>query len=243
MEDKKVKSRLKRIIINLVIAFIIIFALNRIILPWIVSSDPISVPKVVGMSKEDAKELLVSKGLNPIEVGVRYDDKIPENHILYQRPHEGSKVKANRRIYIYISGGEQQIVMPRLIGRTIREARIILERSGLFISKVEDVESDETAGIIIAQQFAEGTKLYQGDYVYLKVSIGPQMGKVKVPNLISKSLKEAELVLRNSNLYVGSITYIRSSSLLNNTVIDQYPSSDNLVELGDSIDVVVSKSR
>lgn len=243
MKEKNIKSRLKKYLIIAGIIFVVIFLLNRIILPGVVSSEPIKVPKVVGLSKEEAKLILISKGLNPIEVGTRYDDKIPENHILFQRPHPNSLVKKNRRIYIYISGGEKQILMPRLVGRTTREARIILEKIGLHISKIEEVESDEPAGTIIAQQFSEGTKLYKDDYVYLKASIGPQMGKVKVPNLISQSLKEAEIILRNNNLYIGNITYIRSTSLLNNTIIDQYPSSDNLVELGDSVDVVVAKSK
>lgn len=243
MKVKNIKYKFKRYLIITGVLFIIILLLNRVILPWLVSSDPIKVPKVVGLSKDNAKKLLIAKGLNPVEVGTRFDDNIPKNHILFQRPHEGSLVKKNRQIYIYISGGEKQISMPRLVGRTTREARIILEKIGLHLSKIEEVESDEQAGIIIAQQYPEGTKLYLDDNVFIKVSIGPQVGKVKVPNLISKSFKEAELLLRENNLFIGKITYIHSSSLLNNTIIDQYPSYDNLVEIGDSIDVVVSKSR
>ena len=243
MKVKNIKNKFKRYLFIVGISFIIIFLLNRVILPWIVSSEPIKVPKVIGLSKDDAKKILIAKGLNPVEVGTRFDDKIPKNYILFQRPHEGSLVKKNRQIYIYISGGEKQISMPRLVGRTTREARIILEKIGLHLSRIEEVESDEQAGIIIAQQYPEGTKLYLDDNVFIKVSIGPQMGKVKVPNLISKSFKEAELLLREYNLFIGQITYIHSSSLLNNTIIDQYPSYDNLVEIGDSIDVVVSKSR
>lgn len=243
MKQKLLNSRLKRFTAYLLAFFIIVFFLNRVFLPWLVSSDPIIVPNVIGMEKESAKNLLVSKGLKPIEIGQRFDNTIPLNHILFQRPHVGSKVKANRRVYIYVSGGEEQISMPRLIGRTVREAKIILSRLGLNISSIEEIESDENSGTIIAQQYGEGTKLYKNDYVYLKVSIGPQMGKVKVPNLISKSLKEAELILRESNLFIGQRTYITSTSLLTNTVIDQYPSPDNLVEIGDSVDVVISKSR
>lgn len=243
MKEKLLNSKPKKLFAYLFAFFIVIFFLNRIFLPWLVSSDPIIVPNVIGMEKEKAKEILIEKGLKPIEVGQRFDNKIPFNHILFQRPHEGSKVKPNRRIYIYVSGGEEQISMPRLIGRSIREAKIILNRLGLNISSIKEIESDENVGTVIGQQFSEGTKLYKNDYVYLTISIGPQMGKVKVPNLISKSLKEAELLLREFNLFIGQRTYITSNSLLTNTVIDQYPAPDNLVELGDSIDVVISKSR
>ncbi|PJA96237.1 MAG: hypothetical protein CO129_07535 [Ignavibacteriales bacterium CG_4_9_14_3_um_filter_34_10] len=243
MKEKFLNSKLKRFAAYFLAFFIFVFFLNRLFLPWLVSSDPIIVPNVVGMDKEDAKNLLSSNGLNPIEIGQRFDNKIPINHVLFQRPHFGSQVKSNRRVYIYISGGEEQVSMPRLIGRSAREARILLDRLGLKISSIEEIESDENSGIIIAQQFSEGTKLYKNDYVFLKVSIGPQSGKVKVPNLISKSLKEGEIILRSYNLYLGRRTYITSTSLLTNTIIDQYPSPDNLVAIGDSIDVIISKSK
>jgi len=243
MKEKILNSKPKKIAVYVLAFFVAVFFLNRVFLPWLVSSDPIIVPNVVGMEKESAINLLKSKGLNPIEIGQRFDNTIPINHVLFQRPHFGSQVKKNRRVYVYISGGEEQISMPRLIGRTVREAKIILDRIGLKISSIEEIESDENSGTIIAQQFSEGTKLYKNDFVYLKVSIGPQSGKVKVPNLISKSLKEAEMILRSYNLSLGQRTYITSTSLLTNTVIDQYPSPDNLVEIGDSIDVIISKSK
>ena len=66
---------------------------------------------------------------------------------------------------------------------------------------------------------------------------------VRVPNLIAKSEKEAEKILRGNNLHLGIRTYIDSPTLLPNTIISQYPSQDYLVAIGDSVDVVVAKNK
>jgi serine/threonine-protein kinase len=133
--------------------------------------------------------------------------------------------------------------MPSLLGKTVRDAKITVERLGLVIDTLLNVRSEFPAKTVVEQSINEGEFLAKGDSVTLKISIGPQVGMVRVPNLISKSLAEAERILRELSLRIGKKTYLASPNLLPNTVIDQYPSEDKLVSYGDSVDVVLTQSR
>ena len=81
-----------------------------------------------------------------------------------------------------------------------------------------------------------------GSAINVKVSLGPQIGMIRVPNILGKSLKEAEGILKYNSLRVGFRTYINSSTLLPNTVVDQQPSENTLVPIGDSVNVVLTQN-
>lgn len=223
------------------IIFLIIF--DKAIMPWYVSAEEVVVPDFVGQPKESALQALQDLGLEPVEQGPKYDENIPKDHIIFQTPKPGSTVKIGRRIYLYISGGDPLIKMPSLLGKTVRDAKITVERLGLVIDTLLNVRSEFPAKTVVEQSINEGEFLAKGDSVTLKISIGPQVGMVRVPNLISKSLAEAERILRELSLRIGKKTYLASPNLLPNTVIDQYPSEDKLVSYGDSVDVVLTQSR
>ena len=57
------------------------------------------------------------------------------------------------------------------------------------------------------------------------------------------SLIDAETILRNISLRVGNKTYINSPTLLPNTIVDQQPAENNLVNLGDSVNVVLTQTK
>jgi serine/threonine-protein kinase len=228
-------------IIVLGIIFLLLF--NNIIMPWYVSAPEYQVPNVVGMKKEKAIKILSNMNLEPIEDTPRYDENFPKDHVMFQNPKAGTTVKEGRRVYLSISGGEPQIKMPALIGKTERDAKITLERLGLEVDTLERIRSEFPANTIVEQEYEEGTNLSKGTEVALKVSVGPQVGMIRVPNIVGKSLNTAEDILRKNSLRIGKISYYDSPTLLPNTIYIQYPSEDKLVSIGDSVDVVVTSSN
>lgn len=237
------KKYIKYPVIIVAVGIILLIVFDKAIMPWYVSAEEVVVPNFVGQPKESALQALKDLGLEPIEQGPKYDENIPKDHIIFQTPKPGSTVKVGRRIYLYISGGDPLIKMPSLLGKTVRDAKITVERLGLVIDTLLNVRSEFPAKTVVEQSIKEGEFLAKGDPVTLKISIGPQVGMVRVPNLISKSLSEAEKILRDLSLRIGKRTYLSSPNLLPNTVIDQYPSEDKLVSYGDSVDVVLTQSR
>ncbi|MFC2085517.1 PASTA domain-containing protein, partial [Bacteroidota bacterium] len=227
-------------ILVIVIAFIL---LDKLYFPWYVNAPKVQIPDLIGIHKNEAIKILDSLKLSPVEIGPRYDSKFKEDHVIFQKPYAGSTVKINRRVYLHISGGEQLVQMPQLLNKTLRDAKVKIERLGLHLGKVKEAKSELPVNTIISQEFVEGTYLEKGDTVNIKISIGPKIGMIRVPNIIAKTATEAERILRMNNLRIGSRTYIVSPSLLPNTIISQYPGQNYLLSVGDSVDVVIAISR
>lgn len=240
------KNRIKKwiIISASLITFLIVSLIlfDKLLMPWFVDAREVELPDLVGLHKSEALAILSDLKLNPVEKEPRFDARYDIDHIVYQRPSAGTKVKENRRIYLHISGGDPLIKMPNLINKTLRDAKVTLEKRGLFIRNIKQVKSELPSNYVVDQEFVEGTNLTKGDSVNIKVSMGPRVGMVRVPSIIGKSLDEAEQILRRNNLKLGIIKYRPTPSILTNTVIEQLPSEDFLLSVGDVVDVTVAKS-
>ncbi|HSD62620.1 MAG TPA: PASTA domain-containing protein [Ignavibacteriaceae bacterium] len=233
----------KKILWILFALIVAIVLFDNIFLPWYVSSPIEKVPDVVGKNETEAVSLLESRDLEPIVGDTTYDEKFPEGSIIFQRPRAGETVKEGRRVYLFVSGGEPVVHVPQLTGKSIRDAKFSLERLGLKLGNIDQEPSDYPKDMIYDQQFAEGTPVKRGESVNVTVSSGRmQTGSIEVPDLIGKSLSEAEKILADSSLKVGKINYQPSFSLLPNTILDQYPSRGNMVNPGDAVDLFVTKT-
>lgn len=240
------KQTIKKIlpfILGAAIFFVILFFLiDMIIMPFYVSSAEIEVPNVIGLHKDKAVDSLKINNLNVIIETPRFNDKFSKDFVVLQKPSAGSVVKKNRLVHLYISGGNTLIKMPMLLNRTLRDAKVTIDRLGFQIGNVVKVESEYPTDMIIEQYPEEGTPLEKGSQITLKVSVGPNLGMVRVPDLLGQSFKEAESILQRNSLFVGKIHYQDSPNLLPNTVIAQFPGKNKLVNLGDSIDVFITRN-
>ncbi|HVO76135.1 MAG TPA: PASTA domain-containing protein [Ignavibacteriaceae bacterium] len=221
---------------------VLLLLLDRVLLPWYVSSPEVVVPKLTGLNREEAADVLKKLKLEPVIGDTSYDEHYPKGSIMLQRPEAGKVVKQGRRIYIFISGGEPVVRVPMLRGKSVRDAKFSLERIGLKLGRIEEISSAQPKGMIFDQQYEEGTKLKKGNTVSVSISSGTDIGEIIVPDLIGKSLTEARKILSDNNLKVGKINYQRSYSLLPNTILDQYPSSGNKVNSGEAVDLFVTQA-
>jgi len=216
--------------------------MNNVVMPWYVSSPERAVPNVVGIDITQAEKILDDSDLVTIVADTTFDESVPKGHVILQKPNAGEKVKIGRRIYLFISGGEPIVSVPDLKGKSIRDAKFALERLGLSLGQVEDAPSNNPKDMIFDQQYAPGTELQRGASVGVTMSVGNGEGLITVPDLIGKSLVEAEKILADSSMNIGKINYQRSYSLLPNTVVDQYPSKGSKVNPGTKIDLFVTKT-
>lgn len=237
------KKPFVRKLLYILLGFILLIVLlDRVIMPWYVSEPEKKVPNVVSLKEEKALSILKAANMEPVISDTTFDERYPRGSIILQKPNAGETVKEGRRIYLFVSGGEPVVLVPSLKGKSVRDAKFSLERLGLTLGHVEDVPSTNPKNMIFDQQYVEGTPLKKGDSVGVTVSAGEEYGEITVPDLIGKSLTDAEKILADSSLQVGKINYQPSFSLLPNTVLDQYPSKGNKANKGDHIDLFVTKS-
>lgn len=221
------------------VLFLLIF--DNLIMPWYVSSTETSVPKVVGLQVSEAISLLENDGFEIVISDTSYGLQLPVGEVFFQKPDAGAIVKEGRTVYVFVSGGVSTITVPQLKGKSILDAKFALERVGLKLGRVERIPSSQPEDMIFDQQYTDGTPLKQGEIVSVTVSAGRGSGSIVVPDLIGKSLTEARKILADSSLTIGKINYQPSSTLLPNTILDQYPSGGNSVNPGDVVDLFVTK--
>ncbi len=234
----------KKSLLALMITMLLFFVCNNILLPWYVNKGGVvKIPNLIGLQNEEAIKLLDSLGLEPREGGTRPDVRYPIGVVVFQNPAENAIVKKGRRVYLTLSGGEQEVVVPNLKGKSLRDAKFTLDRSGLKLGETEYSPSDEfPENTIIDQSFPVGSKVKKNTYISIIISQGKIVDTVEVPNLVGKSYNEAEKILGEYGLKLGRIEYQPSFDLLPNTIIEQYPRPGELVSWGEKINLYVTKT-
>jgi len=235
------KSIIRNILYALLGFVILILLLDNLIMPWFVSSPETTVPQVVGLQVSEAVNILEADGFEPLISDTSYGLQVPVGAVFFQKPDAGAVVKEGRTVFLFVSGGVSTITVPQLKGKSILDAKFALERLGLKLGRVERIPSSHPEDMIFDQQYAEGTLLKQGEFVGVTISVGRGGGSIIVPDLIGKSLTEARKILADSSLIIGKINYQPSSTLLPNTILDQYPSSGNSLNSGNAVDLFVTQ--
>lgn len=236
------KPIVKKILIVFAAVIVLLILFDNLLLPWYVSSPETEVPNVVGLTEDAAFERLEGADFEPVISDTTFDAKYVKGSIVFQNPEAKAVVKTGRRVHLYLSGGEPVVRVPSLKGKSLRDAKLSLERLGLKLGFVDEVSSGNPRNMIFDQQYALGTPLKKGETVGVTVSIGQEGGTITVPDLIGKSLVEVQKILADSSLVIGKINYQRSFSLLPNTILDQYPSKGTKVNPGNAVDLFVTKT-
>lgn len=220
-----------------------ILLMNFVVMPWYVRHDTlVKVPSVVGLSYEDAKKKLDDAGLEGLQGDIRYDPSKPIGTVVDQNPPVDQVVKDGRRIYLIISGGEQLYDVPNLVGRTLREAKFVLNQRNLEVQEVEYKQSVQyPTGIVLTQIESAGSKVKKGTKIGVIVSTGMESGDIKVPDLVGKNIEDAKKLLAANKLSLGKINYQPSVNVPLNAVIDQYPKFNTMAKENQRIDLFVNR--
>lgn len=234
----------KKIILFIVSLFAIILLFNYVVMPlYVKHSSLVVVPDVTGKDMNEARKIIEESGLDVKQREIRYDATKPIGIVLDQNPPANETVKKGRRIYIVICGGEQLFEVPKLTGRTIRDAKFSLAQRNLLPGEIVKKFSNQyQEDIVISQVLQPGSKVKKNTKVDLIVSNGPQIGSIIIPDITGKTLEEAKKILAERKLRIGRITY-QPSDKTPGTVVDQYPRKDKSAVENTPIDVFVTQKR
>lgn len=237
------------------ISFILAAALGILILFFYVylpltthHGQSITVPNLIGMEKNELDSCLEKNYLTYVITDTsNYSPDYKPYSILKQNPAPGSKVKKYRKIYISTNSvNPPKITMPNVTGVSIKSASLLLQSVGLKIGEIKYVP-DKFKNLVLKQLFegkeiTEGTMITQGSTIYLVVGDGLGTMEFEMPDLIGMKKEEAELVIKGSDLKVGSVIYTKSY-LPKGTIIKQKPEGKNktMIHVGDEVDLWIAK--
>lgn len=169
------------------------------------SNTTVDVPNVVGKQVSVAKNILEDKHLRVSTSEVTNTD-VPAGQVISQSPGAGEKVKEQRTIHLVVSKGVGDITVPDLSGMNVEQARQRLKDLGLVVGKITQGSVEgKPDNTIVAQSPSGDSKVSKGTTVDLVVN-KPQTKKVKMPDVVGMTLKDARQVLGSNNIGVNQIS-------------------------------------
>jgi serine/threonine-protein kinase len=238
-----VLSRLLKIAV-FVFAFVAIAGVSAYLTLTLIikSEDAVLIPELVGKDVVYALELLSDLGLNTKVKGTEYSPNIPKNRIIFQEPEPGTEIKKGRDVKIVISKGPQSVLLPKLTGLSLPQARIILEENGLRCGNLAYVQSDRgEKDQIMAQAPGAGVKALRDSPVDLLVNLGAAPVAYILPEFLGLPLDDAMIALERLDLMPGQIRSVYDPSRPLDTVLDQQPSGGYRVLAGTPIDLTINR--
>ena len=134
----------------------------------------------------------------------------------------------------------EEVEVPVISGKELAEANRILEKAGLRLAIQESRHTTKYAdNVIISQNPQPGRKVRQKREILVVVSLGPEL--VDVPDLKGKTLREARMVLSNSHLRLGKVTYKEEKAGEPEQILEQKPAGGERCSKGETIDLQVQK--
>lgn len=245
------KMRITRLLFNfikyvlLIVSLMMVGALSTFVtIRFFTAGDEVVVPDLSGKDSVEAIRVLRGAGLSlKILPQKRFNDKIPADKIVAQRPEAKTKIKQGRSVEVYLSLGPEKTIVPEVIGETMRVATMTLEQRGLHQGKVIYVTDPAAPGEeIIAQYPDAGTELTGGRAVNLLVNNTVQSNEYYVmPDVIGKQLSEVQDYFRGVGLRVGAAQPVEYPGIAPNTVVKQTPPAGYKVSKSSFIGLYYSK--
>ena len=173
-----------------------------------------TVPDFVGLKMTDAEYFAGRRDLQIIVNDSLHVSAYPGGVVLDQLPKGGVVVKPGRKVYVTINSVRQRmVVVPYVAGRSLRQAKNMLETAGLTIDHLEYVEDIATnyvlAEFVGGEEVLEDSELKteMGSGVVLRVGVSANSTLTVVPQVLGRSLFEAKSRLWESGLNIGEIVF------------------------------------
>ena len=133
-----------------------------------------AVPDVTGFTRERADPLLAAAGFTIAEdVAFEVSDQA-RGTVIETRPRAGTRVSAPAVVALTISAGPANVSVPDLKGRTVEEARVLLEQLGLVLGDITVAGGGDLrpGATVVAQIPAAATAVVAASRVNIFVSTG-----------------------------------------------------------------------
>ena len=204
-----------------------------------------TVPDFTGVRIGDAEAIAKDERLQIIVNDSLFVPAYEGGIVLDQLPKSGAEVKAGRKIYVTINSFRQKMVqVPYVAGRSLRQAKNMLEVAGLEIDKLI-YEEDIATNYVLAVE-VEGRELQpeskveieMGEGVTLRVGVEEEKNSTIVPKAIGQSLSTAKSRLWEQGLNIGQVNFDEGINLLNQKDARVYRQSlehNSGAKLGDTV--------
>jgi beta-lactam-binding protein with PASTA domain len=238
----------KSLFIAIAITIVVITSIFLSLKIYTRHGQAMAVPDLTGMTLAEADSIILEKELRYQVVDSVYNTEITRGCVVEQNPPPEFKVKKNRTIFITINAfNPEMVLMPDLVGVSLRQATAIIENSGLEVGRLTYVP-DIAINNVLQQKIdgnviEEGDSIIKGSRVDLILGRGLSNDKTVAPELLGLLLEEAKDRITSRFLNLGAIIYdgsiYNAEDSAGARVWKQRPyyKETQLISLGASVDI------
>ncbi|HFI0507850.1 TPA: Stk1 family PASTA domain-containing Ser/Thr kinase [Streptococcus suis] len=223
-----------------VLAGAILLTVIAIVLIFFNSPRTVTVPDVVGQTRDKAVEMIEVSGLEVGSITEEATNEVAEGTVVRTKPGARTSRRQGSKIDIVVASAAL-VSIPDLNGMDSETAKQELENLGLKVTVKEEYSESVSKGLVIKTNPQANASVEKESSVTLYVSNGvaPQL----VPDVVGKTQDSASQILQASGFYVGTITQEYSDSVESGHVISTDPIAHTELEKGSAISLVVSKGK
>lgn len=208
----KSKIFLKNLGLALELIFILVVVLIIFLRIYTRHGRSITVPNFTDITLQDAKKIIDGNHLRFEVLDSLYLAERIKGAIIDQHPKSGQHVKKNRIIYFTVNAySPGKMLMPDLVGLTLREARAKIISSGLKIGNFS-YRFDMAKNVVLEQKtegisknINAGDTILKGTQINLVLGKGLSEDKSPVPDLLGLTLEQAKIKASDAFFSVGAI--------------------------------------
>lgn len=130
----------------------------------------VKVPKVTGLTQDDATKQLEDLGL-VVNVEETYSSKVEAGYVIEQSVKENEEIDAGESITIKVSKGTEKVTVPDLTGKTESEAKTAIKDAGLKLKTVVTTEdTTKEDGVVVKQSLEAGTEVEKNATITITIN-------------------------------------------------------------------------
>ncbi|MFF1539810.1 Stk1 family PASTA domain-containing Ser/Thr kinase [Microbacterium sp. NPDC058269] len=164
--------------------------------PTDVSSTSRTIPNLVNVSSERAQDDLAKLDLSS-KIVIETSSEVTEGNVIRTDPEAGVSVEEGSTVTLYVSKGEETVVMPKIEGMALNDAKNALSAAGLELGTViQRNDKALAANTVISASEKADTELDPGTVINLVVA----SGKVTLTDLVGWTVDAATTNLTDLGL-------------------------------------------
>ena len=181
-------------------------------------TEKTKVPKVVGMSQEDAVTAIEDAKLKA-EIVEETSKKVQEGYVISQETDANTEVDAGETVKIHVSKGVEKATVPGIVGKSQDEAKKALQDLGFVVTVTTAEDSSKDNGVVLKQSLEEGKSVEKGSAIAITVNTYEASKSAQVTIDVKSYLPKTDASLSNeeSSSNVGKTANVKVTVSNNGT--------------------------
>jgi eukaryotic-like serine/threonine-protein kinase len=174
--------------------------------------------------------------LDELDISFRREERpsltVAKGKVAATHPAKGTVLKADQVVTVVISTGRPPVDVPEVTGRSVEEAKGILDAAHLRTRPERVFDDNVPKDLAVGTEPGGGSRVAWGSTVVLRISKGPDL--VEVPQVVGLSKREAAERLREAGLKARFLFPVGSR------VVEQSPAAGQQAKRGSQVNLLLN---